>query len=197
MINIGLFVEDDAHERFIKRFIKRFAEKYNVTYAISMRMVTGGYGAVIQELDSYVRDLNRMHTSYFDTIIIVKDANCSRWQDMRRKILRKFTQFNTIFAIPEPHIERWYLIDPSAIKKVIGQGYTTPSGKCGKNTRDYYKQELYHAINQVGINPPLGGIEYAEDIVDNIDLDRVDWEDQSFSKFLNEMNNYFKHIEAV
>ena len=171
----------------------RFAEKYNVEYDIFIRTVIGGTGAVKSELTKYARELALLKGQFYDVIIIVKDANCQRWQDIKRWITSKFKQINTIFAIPEPHIEKWYLIDPSAIKKIIGHGYTTPSGKCD---RDYYKQELFKAIRQAGIIPPLGGIEYANDIVDYINIDKMDWGDRSFLSFMSEMHRVFKSLTS-
>ena len=45
-----------------------------------------------------------------------------------------------ILAPPDPHVERWLLLDGAAYKAVFGKGCDTPDLKCDRN---HYKQPAY------------------------------------------------------
>jgi hypothetical protein len=61
-------------------------------------------------------------------------------------------------AVPDPHIERWLLLDGAAFKAVFGEGCDAPDLKC---SRDRYKSRLIEAIRGTGVTPNLGGLEFA------------------------------------
>ena len=94
----------------------------------------------------------------------------------------------TICAIPDPHIERWLLLDSSAFKTVLGKGCDAPNQKC---SRDRYKQLLIEAMKNADVSPLLGGIEHAEDIVNAMDLVKMELADPSLGKFLKELKSKF------
>ncbi len=94
-----------------------------------------------------------------------------------------------ILAIPDPHIERWLLLDGVAFKAVFGNGCDAPDQKCD---RDRYKQRLIEAIHATGTIPRLGGIEYAEDIVQQMDINRAARGDRSFGRFVAGLRNTFQ-----
>lgn len=87
-----------------------------------------------------------------------------------------------VLAVPDPHVERWLLLDGAAFKAVFGQGCDAPDRKCD---RDRYKQRLVEAIRGTGVTPSVGGIEYAEDIVRAMDVDRAMQADRSFARFVD------------
>lgn len=68
-------------------------------------------------------------------------------------------------------------------------GCDAPDKKC---ERDRYKKLLSEAIKTTGIVPPLGGIEYAEDIVNAMDLEQMEQANASFGRFLKDLRNVFK-----
>ena len=94
-----------------------------------------------------------------------------------------------ILAIPDPHIERWLLLDSAAFKAAVGRGCDAPDQKCD---RDLYKQRLIAAIHAAGIMPSFGGIEFAEDIVQHIDIDRAKRADRAFRRFVDHLVNVFR-----
>ena len=94
-----------------------------------------------------------------------------------------------ILAIPDPHIERWLLLDGAAFKTVFGKGCDAPDQKCDRNR---YKQRLIEAIHATGTIPILGGIEYAEDIIQQININRVTQVDRSFRRFVEELRDTFQ-----
>ena len=120
------------------------------------------------------------------------DADCKGLTERRNEIeeaideaLRNFV----IHAIPDPHIERWLLLDPAAFKSVLGRGCKAPDLKC---SRDRYKQMLLNEMQDAGVSPPLGGIEYADDIVAVMDLKVVEHSDPSIGKLLRDLRSKFK-----
>ncbi|WP_343424444.1 hypothetical protein [Candidatus Amarolinea dominans] len=94
-----------------------------------------------------------------------------------------------ICAVPDPHVERWLLVDSAAFKAVLGRGCAAPDQKC---ERARYKRLLIEAIRQAGITPNLGGIEFAADIVAAMDLGQASRLDPSLQRFLDEMNGVFR-----
>ena len=94
-----------------------------------------------------------------------------------------------IFAVPDPHIERWLLLDGAAFKAVFGKGCDIPDQKCD---RSRYREQLIEAIHATGTVPRLAGIEYAEDIVQEMDIERVAQLDRSFRRFTQDLRNTFR-----
>ena len=94
-----------------------------------------------------------------------------------------------MFAVPDPHIERWLLVDSGAFKKVFGRGCNAPDHKC---ERARYKKRLIDAIRESGITPSLGGLEYAEDIVKEMDLEQAARNDASLQRLLGDLNAVFR-----
>jgi len=80
-------------------------------------------------------------------------------------------------------------LDSAAFKSVLGKGCDAPDQKCSKNR---YKKLLLEAMQNAGVTPPLGGIEYAKDIVNAMNLQRMEQVDTSFGKFLKDIHNKFK-----
>ena|SRR5579872_4284713 len=102
--------------------------------------------------------------------------------------MRGFTG-KVVYAIPDPHIERWLLLDSNAFKKVLGKGCDAPPRKC---ERDLYKRLLLQAVRATDLKAPFSGIEYTEDLVNAIDLDYLERNDESLGKLLKELRQLFQ-----
>jgi len=191
MYNIVLFTEDYGHEEFVTALIERLSRENGIPVKLIPRSVRGGYGKVVAEFRAYLHDLDREREELPDLLIVATDANCHGYNDRRREIDETNNTFRdfTVYAIPDPHIERWLLLDSSAFKTVLGKGCDKPDQKC---SRDRYKQLLLKAMQNAGVVPPLGGIEYAEDIVNAMDLQRMEGANASFGKFLKDLQSRFK-----
>ena len=189
MREIALFVEDYAHRQVIGTLVQRIAEESDVAIQLDWRNAVGGHGKVITELNNYMRDLRRQGDLRPDLIVVATDANCKGLNERMREISGRDEPAPMILAIPDPHIERWLLLDGAAFKNVFGKGCDAPDQKCD---RDRYKQRLIEAIHATGTIPILGGIEYAEDIVQQIDINRVAQADRSFRRFVEELRDMFQ-----
>ena len=192
MRNISLFVEDQAHQDFLTILTQRFAEAYNIKINIKSYSVRGGHGRVIKELRQYQRNLQRNRENLPDLIIVGTDGNCkkppAREREINLVISNDFAHL-VISAIPDPHIERWLLLDSAAFRKVFGKGCPTPDQKC---ERDRYKRLLLNAIYEAGIDPSSADFEYMADLVREMNLQRMEQTDSSIGRLLEALQRRFR-----
>lgn len=185
---VAAFGEDFAHRQVIDALIRRMAAEQGLAVRVDWRSARRGHGRVAHEVSEYLRDIRGQGGSP-DFIVIATDANCKGLAERSRQMPVDDSPVPTVLAIPDPHIERWLLLDGQAFKTVLGQGCQAPDQKCA---RDRYKQALIRAVMQAGVVPSLGGIEFAEDIVAAMDLQRVATADASLQRFLDDLRRHLK-----
>jgi hypothetical protein len=187
MRSISLFAEDRGHEIVLKTMVECVLAAHAVKATIRVVSVRGGFGRVQKELEQYVKDLLAFRSELPDLVIVATDANClgakARCQSLRT--VTDPVQDKVVYAIPEPHIERWLLRDPAAFKAVLGAPCQTVQQKCD---RDRYKKLLIDSVRSAGAVPLLGGLEYAEDIVRKMDLNTTS-HDGDFNDFVQELHS--------
>lgn len=190
MRNISIFVEDVAHEDFLTALIQRLADEYKVEINIKTSSVRGGHGTVITELKQYLRDLQHYKEDLSDLIIVGTDSNCKGLSERETEINQVTSNLGDLIIsmIPEPHIERWLLLDPAAFKMVFGKGCPAPDQKC---ERGGYKGLLLNAIHQTTMTPPIDGIERVEELVYAMDFQRMEQSDRSFRRFFRALQHQF------
>ena len=188
MREIALFVEDFAHQQVVGALVRRLADEYRIDVRLEWRSAVRGHGRVVQELERYLRDLARGGERP-DLIIVGTDANCRGLNERVREIGSPAAPASIVLAVPDPHIERWLLLDGAAFRRVFGRGCDAPDRKC---SRDLYKQRLIQAIHAAGITPTLGGIEFAKDIVQHMDVERAVRADRSLGHFVGELRSVFR-----
>ncbi len=195
MRNITIFVEDYGHETVIKAIVARLSIDKDVPVKQVIRSARGGHGKVVAELKTYLRAFDQGRVNVPDLLIVATDANCKGYTERKREIDDVIGRLKdiTVCAVPDPHIERWLLLDSSAFKAVLGKGCDAPDQKC---SRDRYKKVLIDALRSAGVSPLFGGIEHAEDIINAMDLVKME-QDPSFGKFLKELKNVFNHWSEV
>ncbi len=93
------------------------------------------------------------------------------------------------WSYPDPHIKRWLLLDGADCKAVFGRGCAAPDRKCD---RGRYKRQLVEAIHATGTTPLLGGIEYAQAVVQQMNIDRAVHVDPSFRRFVTALRGTFQ-----
>ena len=191
MRNINLFVEDVAHENFLTALTHHLADDYNITVNIRASSVRGGQGTVITELKQYLRDLQHNKEDLPDLIIVRTDSNCKGLSERETEIDQVTSDLGdfVISMVPEPHIERWLLLDSAAFKTVFGKGCPIPDQKC---ERGRYKNMLLNAIYQATRVSPLDAIERVDELVNAMDLQRISQNDRSIQRFLNTLQRQFR-----
>jgi len=137
----------------------------------------------VKEVKEYLRDIARQGPLP-DLIVIGTDANCKGLADRSREFPAGDNPVPVVLAIPDPHVERWLLLDGAAFKAALGQGCRAPDQKCA---RDRYKEALISSVMAAGVEPSLGGIEFADDILAVMDLERAAKAEPSPQRFLDDL----------
>ena len=121
MHEIALFVEDFAHRQVIGALVQRIADDFNLDVRLDWRNATRGYGQVVREFNIYLRAIDRQGHPPPHLIIVATDANCKGWYQRIRDFGDPVPPAPIVHAIPDPHIERWLLLDGAAFKAVFGR----------------------------------------------------------------------------
>jgi len=144
----------------------------------------------LSELRRFLRDVSRAQERPFDLLVVAIDGNCQDYSKRRKRIQTVVKQSgypgSVVCAVPDPHIERWYLVDPGGFQQALGTDAApeVPPYKC---ERGRYKQVLRQAVRQTGIVAPLGGLEYGSDIAQFLNLYVVGKADTGFKHFVDEL----------
>ncbi len=171
--------------------VQRLANEYNIKIDIKTSSVRGGHGTVITELKQYLRDLQRYKEGLPHLVIVGIDSNCKGLSERETEINQVTSNLGdlVISMIPEPHIERWLLLDSEAFKTVFGKGCPVPDQKC---ERGRYKNMLLNAIYQATMTPPIDGIERVEELVYAMNFRRMAQSDRSIRRFLTALQRQFR-----
>lgn len=173
-VKIGYFLEDRSHESFLKALVRRIAQEEGFSERDLIHDVRSCRGGrVITEYKRFLKECRRGSTVPFDILVVAMDGNCRGYNERARELKQcaERAQYpaldRIVSAIPDPHIERWYLIDADVVRKALNtsRGPDIPAYKCEKG---YYKRVLWGAVRSAGVKSQLGGVEYGERIIQNI-----------------------------
>lgn len=186
MRKIALFGEDTGHETFLTALLNRVASDSGVGSRIIPLSSRGGITKVSYEFKKYLEDVSKYVADRPDLIILATDSNCTGFNKRRQQMEEAAASFPELkelvcYAIPDPHIERWMLLDAEAFKRVLGRGCTLPALKCEKGE---YKRLLEQEIRDAGARPLIGGFEYAEEIVNEMNLANAEISEPTFGKLM-------------
>jgi hypothetical protein len=187
---VHLFVEDVAHDRWLQALVRRVAAEQGASVDLSVRAARGGRGAVLTEVQLAQRSASGQRP---DLLVVGVDANCEG-DRLRRKVQALLDATycpRQLVACPDPHVERWYLADPAALKVTLGVSAELPAVKC---ERDLYKQVLLNALVAAGHNVTLGGAEFADEIVEAMDLFRAGKNDASLKHCIDDLRAALKEL---
>lgn len=202
-IRVGYFLEDIGQEAFVTKLVARIAKDIDLLDAViehDPRSAIGGRGTVTSELRRFLRDVQRGNERPFDVLVVAIDANCHGYNEQRNDIQHIVDQTGylgtVVCAIPDPHIERWYLEDAQALRDVTA-GDVEPDVPPYKCERGRYKHALREAFHEAGIYPLLGGAEYGPAIAEAIDLYQVGKADTAFAHFVDELKAFFIRMQQL
>lgn len=190
-VQITCFLEDIAQERFIIALIRRAANEEGIQVQLEVRNATHG-SRVWLEFAQFLQDLKRGSQPMPDVLLVAIDGNCQKVAHVRQHIDQEIERSEvsvpyTVCAVPNPHIERWYLEDQRALAQVLpGAQSSKLRYKC---ERDRYKKALREAIRKAGVEPLLGGAEYGEEIANALDPEQMN---KSFKKFWDDLKRALK-----
>jgi len=196
-IIIDLFVEDQAHEDLLRPMVRRLGAEEGRSVRIRVRSARGGRGRALTEFEVYQKSmLNGLSDAVPHIIVAAIDANCASYQATRQDIADtcdpRFVEL-CVAACPDPHIERWYLADLPTFHRVVGTTPTFPREKC---ERDFYKHVLAQAVIDGGNPPTLGGLEFAEELAQNMDLHRAGRSETSLGHFVTDLRGKLRLLSS-
>jgi hypothetical protein len=197
---VDIFAEDHAHEAFIRAVTHRFGREHRLNLITRVRNGRGGHGRVMTEFKLFQRAVMMKQASGTedipDIIIIAIDANCQRFaqasKGIKEHVKPEFAD-RAVIACPDPHIEKWYLADADSFYDIVGRQPRAIRKKC---ERDIYKKLLAETILSAGHPLTLGGIEFAEDLVNVMDFYRAGRKDQSLNAFITDLKRHFKRLQG-
>ncbi len=198
-VAVDIFVEDRAHEAFLVPMLRRIAREENVVVTPRVRSGRGGHGRAVAELKLYQELMRKgaAGTTNPDLLIAGIDGNCSTFAKAKKAIegaTQTLFSGRLVVACPDPHVERWYLADPESFKGVVGHQPTIRKKKC---VRDYYKNALANAVRKGGHPATLGGIEFARELVEGMDLYRAGKNDRSLKSFVDDLRARLRAVHAA
>ena len=196
-MKVVLFLEDVGHERFVGSLVKRLADEANISVEIDVRNATGGASRLDQEFDRFLRDY-AFATASPDLIVLIRDTDCNGVNTIKSRYMNLIQNANyrgnVVVGAPEPHIECWYLADPPALQRVLRspEQAPVPDSKCGTGR---FKQLLAKTVTDAGVKPLLGGIEYAERVVSELDVYKASSNVPSFDIFIKDIKQAFEVVQ--
>jgi hypothetical protein len=195
IIRTNLIVEDTAQERVVDFLLRRLSYHEGVRISISSA-IQGGQGGVITGIKGFQSALKKggIPTGMPDLLIVLRDSNCHDFQKRKKETIELIDK--TIFPFfvvgcPDPHVEKWLLIDQHALNVVFGTSANIPLRKC---ERDFYKNELKKIIRTAGWPITQDGIEYSQDIIEGLDFIVAERNDSSFGNFISDLKSTLKNI---
>ena len=198
-MRILYFLEDRAQEGFIKALVERIAKEESIPTGSLIHDVRSARGGsrIIKEFKNFLRDYSKAETIDIDFLVVAIDGNCKGYNKRINQLegdIKPDHPFKNrvVYAVPDPHIERWYIMDQKALRDGVGiaKAPDLPPYKCKKG---YYKQVLNQTLKDSNVNSTLSGAEYAERIVDNIeDMESLGRQNAGFQTFVQDLRRMFK-----
>ena len=192
MTRVDVFAEDAAHEAFLAPVLRRALAEHRVAGRLRIITNKGGHGRVRDELRAYESAIARGASP--DLVVVGIDGNCNGHRETTAELmntLQPAVRERSVIACPDPHIERWYLADRVAFEAVVGSRAALPRQKCG---RDLYKKLLEETVLASGHPAMLGGIEFADELVAEIDWYRLSKADGAFKAFWQDLQRQLTRV---
>lgn len=193
-VTVALFAEDVAHEEFLSAVVHRLVGEERATASLNVVAARGGHGRALEEFRLWQRALAHGAARMPQLVIVARDANCQNWHQVRTDIQQSVHSGRLpplVVACPDPYVEKWYMADPESFAQAVGAGPKSLRRKCQPGR---YKQLLRQAIRNGGHIPTLGGIEFAREIVQAMDLYRAGQNEPSLRAFLNDCRDQIRQI---
>ena len=182
-LSVDLFVEDRAHEALLTALLQRLAREEDKLVLVRARSARGGHGRALSEFGLYQKAI-RVQGPLPELLVVCIDGNCTPATKATMDIDRRVDDVirgRSIIACPDPHVERWYMADPDSFHQVVGIRPSPGKRKC---ERGRFKTILAKAVRDAGHPSTLGGIEFAAELADTMDLYRAGKNEKSLGRFL-------------
>ncbi len=194
-MKLVLFLEDLGHERFVDSLLRRLADEACVPVEVHVRNARGGASQLDQQFMQFLGGYAASDTRP-DLVVVIRDTDCSGVGTIKSRYLKLVEDAgylgDIVVGAPEPHIECWYLADPPALQRVLRAPTQAPvpDSKCGPGR---FKQVLSQTVTDAGVVPLLGGIEYAERVVAEMDIYRAAASVPSLDTFIRDFKQALRN----
>ncbi len=188
-MRVALFLEDIGHEGFVGSLVRRLADQEGVPIEVDIRNARGGASQLDQQFVRFLQDYSITDLRP-DLVVVLRDTDCAGVGTIQSRYSKLVEDAgyvgNVVIGAPEPHIECWYLADPSALQRVLRAPTQAPvpDSKCGAGR---FKDLLAKTVADAGVIPLLGGIEYAEMVVAEMDIYRATANVSSLNTFIQDL----------
>ncbi|SRR6266404_23471 len=194
-LTVAFFLEDIGQEAIIPPIFRRVAvEEGRGPEELECRVLHSRGGGSLSAYTKFLKDARKSRHVSANLLVVGSDGNCKGFTTRRDQILQKavgspFTE--VIAAVPDPHVERWYLLDIPALETAADVHIALPPvpQKCEKN---FYKHLLRHAFDGTEVTPPLGGIEYGERIALEMNLYDAGKQDHGLGDFVEKSRAWLR-----
>lgn len=183
--------EDEATERIIDALVKRQAELLGL-YARQRQAFCWRGSEVARRVAEWKAFVAR--SGYAAFTIFALDGNGKGTSEARKKLedlLPESRPPHYLLAIPDPHIERWVLLDGNALQRVFS---APPSPAPPGGGRDFYKNFLAGLAQASLKTHETDGTEYAPDITEVMDFAVAEDADRSLHLFLSSLRATLKQL---
>ena len=197
---VAFFLEDSAQEAIIPPLFRRLAaEEGFASNQIVVQVLSARGGGSLAAFRKFLKDARQRRHLNADVLVVGVDANCKGFTVRRDHVMKaaaKSPYPEVLTAIPDPHVERWYLLDVAALSQAAGSSIAAavPAYKCEKN---HYKTLLRKAFVDTGIAPPLGGLEYGPELAQHMDLYAASKQDHGLNDYLEKARAWLKRVKAA
>ncbi len=192
---IVFFLEDTAQEAFIRAMVERLIrdESKNIN-DYDLQVLSARGGGSIRAYKDFLKHAKRRNYQDADCLIVGSDGNCNGFTKRKQQLTKasnNLTHPTIITAVPDPHIERWYILDSQALARAAGVTVqvVSPTVKCDKN---HYKNLLKKVFTDQNIVPPLGGAEYGELVANEMDIYNAGVTDHSLKDFIDQVKSWLR-----
>lgn len=192
---IAFFLEDSAQEALIPNLVRRLiADEGKNPPDYNLRILIARGGGSIGAYKEFIKGVKKRKHPAADVLIVGSDGNCNGFAKRRTQLnnaAKDIPYATVITAIPDPHIERWYLLDSQALAQAAGVPVQAvpPTAKCDKG---HYKRLLKDAFAHHNLIPPLGGAEYGPRVAATMDLYAAGVADHSLRDFVDQVRAWLK-----
>lgn len=189
------FVEDTRQESFIRPLVERLIEDEGKNLGdYDLRVLYSRGGGSIRAYKDFMKKARKRRHLSADVLIVGSDGNCTGFSKRKRQLqdaTRGEIYPTVITAVPDPHVERWYLLDSRALAQAAGVPIqaVTPTVKCDKH---HYKKLLNKAFTDQNLFPPLGGAEYGPLVATIMDLYAAGTADHSLRDFVDQVRSWLR-----
>jgi len=115
---IIFFLEDTAQEAFIRAMVERLIQDEGKNVQdYDLRVLNSRGGGSIRAYKDFLIQVKKRKYLDADVLIVGSDGNCNGFVKRKQQLLdasKSIPYPVVISAVPDPHIERWYLLDGQA-----------------------------------------------------------------------------------